>query len=67
MNKNNTKKAKIIDNWTALDTAVVEQMGGSAQHDEDARRVTVSEYELEECANKWADGEEVEDEEGRAE
>lgn len=41
-------KSKIIDNWTALDSAVVEQMGGTAQHDEDARRVTVSEHEAEE-------------------
>ena len=41
-------KSKIINNWTALDSAVVEQMGGTAQHDEGARRVTVSEYEAEE-------------------
>ena len=41
-------KSKIIDNWTALDSAVVEQMGGTSQHDENARRVTVSEYEAEE-------------------
>lgn len=41
-------KAKIINNWTALDSAVVEQMGGKAQHDENERRVTVSEDEAEE-------------------
>ena len=41
-------KSKIIDNWTALDSAVVEQMGGIAQHDDGARRVTVSDDEAEE-------------------
>lgn len=41
-------KNKIIDNWTALDSAVVEQMGGQCSHNPDARRVTVSEDEAEE-------------------
>ena len=41
-------KSKIIDNWTALDTAVVHQLGGDVKHDEGSRRVTVSEYEAEE-------------------
>ena len=44
-------KSKIIDNWTALDSAVVGQMGGTAQHDEGTRRVTVSEYEAEELGS----------------
>lgn len=44
-------KSKIIDNWTALDSAVVRQLGGEVKHDEDARRVTVSEDEAEELEN----------------
>lgn len=41
-------KAKIINNWTALDSAVVEQIGGTAQHNPGARRVTISDDEAEE-------------------
>ena len=41
-------KSKIIDNWTALDSAVVEQMGGQCSHNPGARRVTVSDDEAEE-------------------
>lgn len=46
-----TGKAKIIYNWTALDSAVVHTLGGEATHDEDARRVTVSDEEADELAN----------------
>ena len=41
-------KTKIIDNWTALDSAVVEQMGGQCSHNPGARSVTVSDDEAEE-------------------
>ena len=41
-------KSKIIDNWTALDSAVVHQMGGQCSHSPGARRVTVSDDEAEE-------------------
>ena len=44
-------RSKIIDTWTALDTAVVHQLGGDFKHDEGSRRVTVSECEAEELEN----------------
>ena len=44
-------KSKIIDNWTALDTAVVHQLGGLCIHNSGSRLVTVSEYESDELAN----------------
>ena len=56
-------KSKIIDNWTALDSAVVEQMGDVDNHNV---ANACAWFALEECANKWTEGEEIEDE-GRAE